>query len=445
MSTDAVMTRLAAADPARDIVPDRDGAEALLELVLSSPRDRSGHQVPVAGRRRRGLVVAVALSLALALAAAALAAVGVIRLGSPARPSGALANPRQGLGALRPGTARLLGVAVADPAGGLAWGMRLLGTTRGVGCLEVGRLLDGRLGVLGRDGAFGNDGRFHELPPGGLSGGGQCANLDANGRLFYTVSAANVPASGWQGQGGCTAPLPPGGRIVGLPASRYCRAGELRELVYGVLGPDATGVTYTLGGRQHTIKPVGPEGAYLIVTAHSGLPTDHGRYTLAGAIGSIMPLPWSSPITSIAYRDGMRCLIDATKPGTLKGQCTPPGYRPVTARLSDSQVVSPIDVRVVAMTPAGRRAIRVSFTARIAVRKAGSSYEVAENTSSPEAVFEATQRNINAGQTVTWLLPAPKPGVYSGKIVLGLSGAPPYPIYTYSPGPLVGRFSVRVR
>jgi hypothetical protein len=89
--------------------------------------------------------------------------------------------------------------------------------------------------------------------------------------------------------------------------------------------------------------------------------------------------------------------------------------------------------------------ILVSFTARVAVRKASSSYELVEDTSSPQAVFVATQADINVGQTVSWLLPARIPGVYSGRIVLGLHGAPPNPIYTYSPGPLVGRFRIRVR
>lgn len=447
MSSDAVIARLAAADPAREVVPDRAVAEALLDRVQSSPRQDGGHEAIVARRGARGLVIALALLVGLGLAAAALAAAGVIRFGSPARPSGSLANPTQGLGALRHGTAHVLAVTSADPAGGLAWGMRLLSTTRGVGCLEVGRLLRGRLGVLGRDGAFGNDGRFHQLPAGGLSNGGQCANLDANGRLFYTVSAGDVPASGWQGLASC-APHRLGQEIVGLPASRYCRTGDLRELFYGVLGPEATSVTYRLRGQQHTVKPVGPEGAYLIAAPLSASPTGQARRLLAGTIGSIMPLPWSSPITSIAYRNGTRCLIAATEPGTLKGQCRPPGYRPVTPRkLSEAQVAAPIQVRVIGADHAGlatRRVIVVSFTARVAVTKASSSYEIVEDTSSPEAVFEATQRNIAAGQTVTWRLPAPKPGIYSGKIVLGQSGAPPYPIYTYSPGPLVGRFRVRV-
>lgn len=444
MSTDALMTRLAKADPARDAAPDRDVVEALLERVVSSLSDDAHGEARVARRRRRGLVIVLVSLALLAIAAGALAAAGVIHFGSPAPPSGSLANPRQGLGALQPGTARLLPVAVVDPAGGPAWGMRVLSTTRGVGCIEVGRVLGGQLGVLGQDGAFGNDGKFHPLPAAGLSNGGQCANLARDGLLFYTVSAAGVPASGWQGKGSCVA--------FGFPPGLHCRAGDVRDLYYGLLGPEATSVTYTLDGQQRTIKPVGPEGAYLIVALHSNAQRFHGRrYSPAGTGGSIMPRPWSSPITSISYRNGTICRIAATQPGTLQGQCTPPGYQPaLTPPLSASQVVAPVHVQLIVTPRAAREqvgtrsAIRVSFTARVSVRKASSSYEIVEDTSSPEAVFEETERDINAGQTVSWLLPAPRPGVYSGKIVLGLSGTPPYPIYTYSPGPLVGRFSIRV-
>jgi hypothetical protein len=439
MSVEALNERLAAADPARGVKPDRESADALLQQVMSSPRTADGHR---RGLRRRGVMLAVACLLVLAMAAAALAAVGVISFGSPARPSGSLANPRQGIGALAPGAARLLPVKTPDPAGGLAWGLRVLSTTRGVGCIEFGRLLDGRLGVIGSDGAFGNDGKFHVLPAGGLADGGQCADLDAHGRLFDTVSAFAVPVSGWQGQGSCAPPLP-----TGAPGT--CRPGDLRDLYYGLLGPDATSLTYQLDGRQRTITPSGPEGAYLIVTRHlSGL-ASHRQY-LGGAFGSILPLPWGSPIVSIAYSNGMVCRIAATQPGTLKGRCNPPGYQPThTTVLTHAQVAAEIHVRLTTpvrngLVRAAHRVILVSFTARVAVTKASSSYEIVEDTSSPQAVFEATRANIKIGQTVSWALPASIPGVYSGRIVLGLHGAPPYPVYTYAPGPLVGRFRIRV-
>ena len=106
----------------------------------------------------------IALGVALVLGGGAFGA-GLIQLGAPAKlPFSLDGNPREGSGALVPGTVRMLPIAAPDPAGGPDWGMRVLSTTRGEGCLQLGRLLDGKLGALGQDGAFGNDGRFHELP-----------------------------------------------------------------------------------------------------------------------------------------------------------------------------------------------------------------------------------------------------------------------------------------
>ena len=64
----------------------------------------------------------------LVIATGALAAGGVIELGSPARlPFSALGSgsPREGTGALVPGTVRAIPIAAPDPAGGPEWGMRI--------------------------------------------------------------------------------------------------------------------------------------------------------------------------------------------------------------------------------------------------------------------------------------------------------------------------------
>jgi hypothetical protein len=461
-SHDTAMRRVAALDPARTAIVDRDAAEQLLERVLATrltpappatPSTPHTPTMPLAprsrprGHHRKAILALVAIAL-LALAAAALAAVGVIRFGAPARSPFALSSPRFGLGSLRPGSARVLSVSSADPAGGPPWGMRVLSTTRGVGCIEVGRVLHGRLGALGEDGAFDDDGRFHEFPARGLLGGAVCANLDAHGRLFDTVGSDVLPASGDTGDGSCIAPPPPGEIIVGPNASRICPAADVRVLSYGLLGPDARGVTYTLDGHQHTLVPVAPEGAYLIVNGYQ-----RGRRLLGeGSSGaSITPLPWSSPIETITYSNGTVCHIADTRPGTLAGKCRPPGYVPVTLRRpTHAQVAATIHASIVVAPPARaaelgtHRAIRVSFTARVAVTKAADAYELVEATSSPEAVFTETRQDISPGQTVSWLLPARRPGTYSGTVRLGIGVSPAYPIYSYSPGPPVGRFSIRV-
>jgi hypothetical protein len=257
-----------------------------------------------------------------------------------------------------------------------------------------------------------------------------------------------VPASGDPEDGSCVTPPPPGASIRGPNAGRICPAADVRVLSYGLLGPDARSVTYTLGDRRHTLVPVAPEGAYLIVgNLH------RGRRSLgAGPLGaSIVPLPWSSPIDTVTYSNGTVCHIAATKPGTLAGQCKPPGYAPIAVRPPPhAQVAATIHASIVVAPPAraaelaSHRAIRVSFTARVGVTKAASAYELVETTSSPEAVFVETHKDIAPGQTVSWLLPACRPGIYSGTVTFGIGVAPAYPIYTYSPGPLVGRFSIRV-
>jgi hypothetical protein len=116
------------------------------------------HMRPLA-RLRIGLVV---LALAFATTAIALAATGVILAGSPVHP---VIRPTATAGEGLPveGGARLLPLRVPDPAGGPPWGMRVVHTTRGLICVQVGRVDDGQLGELGIDGAFHDDGRFHPL------------------------------------------------------------------------------------------------------------------------------------------------------------------------------------------------------------------------------------------------------------------------------------------
>ena len=44
-----------------------------------------------------------------------------------------------------------------------------------------------------------------------------------------------------------------------------CPQSELRQVAMGLLGPDATSIEVSARGRCFTVKPYGPEGAYLIV------------------------------------------------------------------------------------------------------------------------------------------------------------------------------------
>jgi len=373
---------------------------------------------------RRGWLIAAGLPALLALTAVALAAGGVIRIGSPARlPGMPLRNPHGGLGVLRAGSSRLLALRTNDPAGGPPWGMRVVSTTRGVGCLQVGRIIDGRLGVIGRDGAFADDGLFHEEASTlGFVGPSSCATLDAAGRIFTSAVSIDVPASAWefgpstsaQKPGGCDAPL----STRGAPADLLCPESDERNLYYGLLGPRAQSVTYVLSSVRHTIKTVGVEGAYLIVTDAAGHDT-HGDFTTEGA-GALL----DSPITEIRYTGGHVCRIsDANTIHAHSSGCQPVGFRPVPRpALRRAQLQAPVHARVT-VTGRGHRQIVISFRAGVAVTDASSAYTITvypppgPGRLAHEITIGSTQRNIAAGERVSWRIPATRSGVYRGSIV----------------------------
>ena len=226
-------------------------------------------------RRWRWRAVPVVLLVALGGAAAALAS-GLISLGAPAKPTPVLSNPRAGLGALTPGTVTLLPIATPDTQGGPPWGLRVLSTTRGAGCVQVARLVDGKLVALGQDGAFSDDGRAHALPLSTATNSFSCTPLDGKGQFFNSVTMVGQTASAawWFRATSC---VPTGTPRAANPAHPACPQKDERNLYYGLLGPDAKSITYTLSGQTHTQATVGPQGAYLIVTA-----SDHQRIPGSG-------------------------------------------------------------------------------------------------------------------------------------------------------------------
>jgi hypothetical protein len=225
----------------------------------------------------------IALGVGLVLAGGAFGA-GLIQLGAPAKlPFSLYGNVREGSGALVPGTVRMLPIAAPDPVGGPDWGMRVLSTTRGEGCLQLGRIVDGKLGALGQDDAFANDGRFHELPVSAAFDVNSCALLDGKGRLFTNVTADERAASAWIGAGGrlggcvppSAGPYEKGLRLTrqerehGARPAAICSQADLRNIYYGLLGPQAQSITYVLAGQRHTLPTVGADGAYMFVTRAS--------------------------------------------------------------------------------------------------------------------------------------------------------------------------------
>ncbi|MGO8907007.1 MAG: hypothetical protein ACLQMH_15510 [Solirubrobacteraceae bacterium] len=226
---------------------------------------RRGAHIPWYARVRLRPSRPVAVVLAcLVVTGSALAATGAFRTGAPVGAE-VPAIPTANEGAVLPASIALLSLRVSDPDGGPPWGLRELKTTRGLMCLQVGRIVDGRLGVLGRDGAFLDDGAFHPLSRTFMEGPG-CGTEDGRGDAFVDEQLHGLPASGLMGDqlhthGGCY-----GSRT----SASECPPDALRDVYFGLLGPDATSVTHlTPGNATATTPTAGPDGAYLIVLPHS--------------------------------------------------------------------------------------------------------------------------------------------------------------------------------
>jgi hypothetical protein len=406
----------------------------------------------------------ISLGVGLVLLGSAFGA-GLIQLGAPAKlPFSLLRNAHEGSGALVPGTVRMLPIAAPDPAGGLDWGMRVLSTTRGEGCIQTGRLLDGKLGALGQDDAFANDKRFHELPVSSAFDFNGCALLDGRGRLFTNVTADERPASAWIGTGqrlgGCV-PATAGPYEKGLRLTRrekemgqkpvpLCPQADLRNIFYGLLGPEAQSITYVLAGQRHTLATVGSDGAYMFVTRASA----HQLLNFANA-GTADIVPVDGPIREIHYRDGSTCHL--TSKSWIGGAyaCTPSlsepvGYVPVGRAPTHAELATPIRVRITRGRQ-GHYVIRIGFTARLAVTDARRIYVVRWRESGmPPGAYggESTNSNIAAGTTITKTIgelgPRVRAGIVRGSVMLlqalgagGIEG----------PGSVsvpVGSFTVRV-
>ncbi len=371
---------------------DRAAREVLVDVSKSGRRT-------IAGRLRwRWRAVPVLALLVLGGTAVAFAS-GLFSFGAPVPPTPIFSSADVGLGAVIPGSVKLLPIATPDPKGGPPWGLRVLTTTRGAGCVQVGRLVDSRLVALGQDDAFANDGRAHELPVSAAVTSFGCTPLDSNGRFFNSITMLGQTASAawWFRSTTCVPTGTPQSTSRAHPA---CPLADERDVYYGLLGPDAKSITYTLAGQTRTQATTRPDGAYLIVADASA----HQRIPGAGG-GTADDVPVFSPITSIQYTDGATChLLTAHKWIAGFHACSPPlkepiGYAPAIAP-TPAQVTAPITARVtythVIRFPArvihtgtrvihiraqsisipARHEITVSFKSRIAIRTLRAQYQL---------------------------------------------------------------------
>jgi hypothetical protein len=413
---------------------------------------------------------AVPIVLLVLLGAAAVAyASGLISFGTPATSVPVFANPRAGLGEIAPGTVHLVPISAPDPRSGPPWGMRVISTTRGAGCLQVGRLLDGKLVALGQDGAFGNDGRAHELPLSTNIERLNCSLLDGRGRIFDSVTIKSQAASAAPGVH-CEPPgtYPPSHG----PTPATCPLADERNLYYGMLGPDARSLTYYVGGQARTVATVGPDGAYLIIT--NG--TTH-RYTgAAGAreragLYTSDDVPVYSPITAIHYQGGATChLVTAEQWIYGPRACSPPLPEPYgyvrSGTPTRAQLAAPIHARLI-RGAGGRWEIRVSFASRVAISSLRGEYELrlhepgtpreADGSLSfdPGVSYSYSGMipqtpNIKAGQILTATIgrfpgpPSPGPGITSGSVILRYADGPLIQAEEDTVSVPVGTFKIRI-
>jgi hypothetical protein len=275
-----------------------------------------------------------------------------------------------------------------DPAGGLPWGMRIVHTTRGLICVQIGRVYHGQLGQLGVDGAFGNDGRFHALP---------VAALPEVLNNFAAFSFENCAAPGETYAGD----------IVGLqlnaagnPRPGVGVAADRREVSFGLLGTHAVSVTFRSGSATRTQAVLPGLGAYLIVQRYtSGRPL--GSVSETG--GSDEPYPYSSPaspngaLTAITYRYGRKLCTD-TGSGPILRSCglseSPP---PRSAPLPSVRVPVRVHLQIHGRVITGAE---ISFPAPYPVTSARQDYFVSARTCRHRLAGASSDADVTRGGTV---------------------------------------------
>ena len=346
-------------------------------------------------RARRTALLAAAVAGALLFAAAAFAASQIIGIGAPVTASRGQERPTKTTGTGVPvsgprGSAlsvQLLPIYVADPAGGLPWGVRLVRTTRGLVCVQVGRLLDGRLGVLGRDGEFHNDGLFHELPAAVLN---PYTCSQPQDRVLY--SSEGLAAAGAM-PGPITSCLYPGAAPRDGSRLPACPVADERLIAFGLLGPNALSVSYPAAEGVQTQRTVGGDGAYLLVRRQPSVSSQAlaagagplrkrftpamllGRFPTLGSSSSprgLFPLETASAVILAAqYRFGRRTC--------QSGSALQPGDGPAcTSALARTPSFVPF------IAPGLHASVQV------ASRRARGGYELELTFTAPASVFDAS-------------------------------------------------------
>ena len=285
--------------------------------VIRRIEQAAEEQQPRRWSHRGGLALPIVIG-ALVLAGASAGAALLLSSGETVAPAFVLpATPASGLGEPVPQTLALLPMRAADPEGGPPWGMRVIRTTRGLLCLQSGRIVDGQLGALGTGYAFHGDKRFHPFLADDAISTDACPAVGATGTAFLPGPPVIVPANG----------LPLAGENVAqndqvhcdLPGQQNwgvrCPQSELRQVAVGLLGPNARSIEVSnADGSSFTIDPYGDEGAYLIVLpAQPNADASMSSGAYESPFGSVSNAPRGATL-KVTYKDGVQCQIPISNP-----------------------------------------------------------------------------------------------------------------------------------
>jgi hypothetical protein len=377
---------------------------------------------------------------------------------NPSGPTGVIASSVQ------------LAAVVPDPEGsGPAWGIKTYRVKGDMTCFQVGREQSGRIGAVGAYGSFGNDGRFHPFTFSDV-GFGTCVPNDADQHAFDNVAYANAPASA----SGEPCPtfargLPPGipaqarARLTARSHAADCERPNQRLVAFGLLGPDATSVTYRTAHGTATTRTHGPDGAYLIVEPVDPAICGTQCGYSGGDAGTAMRLPIGL-IATITYRDAPTChgppLTNDLETLQRFGHCSYIGYvAPHHPKVTEADVASPVQVQPMPARTGGasQLTVHISWIAREPVTNVNDSTYSIQITNPRRCGGGGqsgigTQSPIRAGTRVTRDIEVPGrcAGTYRGTVVYEPSLGPSGPEGAGLPEQgapgiyLVGRFSIVV-
>ena len=232
------------------------------ELVAAAEREATRRRLastssPIRSRRLLGRTSRPA-ALGALLAGACASAAAALVLFQPF--GGAAASGPRGAHSTVPASITLASVRVPDPVSGPPWGVRVIVLRRSslLRCVQIGRVVNGKLRVVGEDGAFGNDGRFHARPA--------LPSVACSHAAIFVARPRLVPASASDAAGSC---LPP--RATANDRSHHatvCPRTALRLTVFGIASARATAVRLVGLSRTMTERlTTADRGAFVFVLA----------------------------------------------------------------------------------------------------------------------------------------------------------------------------------